>query len=403
MNYRNYKVHDATTNLLTTSISNSSISITGHLSTTVTNNLSAVPVNLLNTPNSNTATKLILKWNPKTENDTTKLKIDDSSTSTNFQFIKSTIRIMPAEFRSWNYLSLLVTPEDAASSEQKTNQKPLTSNIPLATSTKNKSLVAIFPFELEEITLVPLFSRATLDTKPITTMYTDAKVNGQYIKLILDSESAGSIITKQLMDQLGHRVDRAASARIITANRATKTPIGEIDNFPFEVNGITVLIKVLVIEATQYQALIGNNWLTKTNAILDWMTQELALSKNTMCGHFKMTTTTTPLIEFKEKKEKPIWEAYQVLWANKDHNKLLPILLWHDQEKKKQKEIKLTWNTNNNWEINENQKKIKNWEWEENKNGKGKGRKVTTHSHLCSIYPLITTTNQLLSTKACMH
>ncbi|KAG9303712.1 hypothetical protein G9A89_018609 [Geosiphon pyriformis] len=97
--------------------------------------------------------------------------------------------------------------KDAAFSKQKTNQKPLTYNIPPTASTKDESLAAIFPFELEEITLVLLFSRAALDTKPITMMYTDAKVDGQYIKLILDSRSAGSIITKQLMDQLSHQVD----------------------------------------------------------------------------------------------------------------------------------------------------------------------------------------------------
>ncbi|KAG9294581.1 hypothetical protein G9A89_008060 [Geosiphon pyriformis] len=135
--------------------------------------------------------------------------------------------------------------------------------------TKNKSLAAIFLFELEETINPPLFSAATLKEKPITTMYTDAKVDSHSIKLILDSGSAGSIITRQLMDQLGHRVDCAASARIIIANKVTKTPIGEIDNFPIEVNGIIVLIKVLVMEATQYQALVGNDWLSKTNATLD--------------------------------------------------------------------------------------------------------------------------------------
>ncbi|KAG9305815.1 hypothetical protein G9A89_001104 [Geosiphon pyriformis] len=100
-------------------------------------------------------------------------------------------------------------------------------------------------------------------------MYTNVKVNGHSIKLILNSGSAGSIITRQLMNQLGCRVDHAVSARIITADGATKTPIGEIDDLSIEVNGIIVPIKVLVMEATQYQALIGNNWLSKTNATLD--------------------------------------------------------------------------------------------------------------------------------------
>ncbi|KAG9287703.1 hypothetical protein G9A89_004106 [Geosiphon pyriformis] len=159
----------------------------------------------------------------------------------------------PQNPNSQNYLSLLVTPEDASTNNPAFIQKqPLTSNIPPTTITEDESLSAIFPFEFEETAAMPLFSGATLEAKPITVMYTDTKVEGQSIKLILDSGSADSIITRQLMDQLGCQVDQAASARIITADEVTKTPISKIDNFPFEVNGIMTLIKVLVIKATQY-------------------------------------------------------------------------------------------------------------------------------------------------------
>ncbi|KAG9306210.1 hypothetical protein G9A89_016114 [Geosiphon pyriformis] len=134
-------------------------------------------------------------------------------------------------------------------------QQPSTNNIPPAIITENELLDVIFPFELEKLSDVPLFSEAAFEEKPITAMYTDAKVDDHSIKLILDS---------------GCRVNCAASTRIITANGMTKTPIGEIDNFPIKVNGIVVPIKILVMEATQYQALIENDWLSKTNATLDW-------------------------------------------------------------------------------------------------------------------------------------
>ncbi|KAG9299517.1 hypothetical protein G9A89_020688 [Geosiphon pyriformis] len=97
-----------------------------------------------------------------------------------------------------------------------------------------------------------LFSGAALEEKLITTIYTDTKVDGHSIKLILDSGLAGSIITRQLIDQLGHRINRAVSARIITADGVTKTLISEINNPPIEINSIIVPIKVLVMEATQY-------------------------------------------------------------------------------------------------------------------------------------------------------
>ncbi|KAG9290612.1 hypothetical protein G9A89_011575 [Geosiphon pyriformis] len=138
---------------------------------------------------------------------------------------------MTAEFRNW---------------------KSLTSNIPPATITEDESLAVIFSFEIEESLAISLFSRAVFKEKPITAIYTNTKVDGHTIKLIFNSGSADSIITQQLMDQLGHQVDCAASARIITANGMTKTSIDEIDNFLFEINGIITLIKVLVMETMQY-------------------------------------------------------------------------------------------------------------------------------------------------------
>ncbi|KAG9286791.1 hypothetical protein G9A89_012341 [Geosiphon pyriformis] len=228
-----------TATLSSTSISSTNLSTdnTDNLLAAVTTHLSAaVSGNLLAPTNSNTATELTSKQNPKAKINPTKLEIVN----------------------------------DAQPNNPETNQQPtLTSNIPPATITENESLDTIFLFKLEEPSTTPLFNGATLKEKPIMAIYTDAKVDGHSIKLILNSRSAGSIITKQLIDQLSYQVDCAASARIITTNGTTKTPIGEINNFPIEVNSIMVPIKVLVMEATQYQALIGNNWLSKTNVLFD--------------------------------------------------------------------------------------------------------------------------------------
>ncbi|KAG9298024.1 hypothetical protein G9A89_018852 [Geosiphon pyriformis] len=176
----------------------------------------------------------------------------------------------------------------------------LTNNISPVMVTENKSLTAIFFFELEETINPPLFSGAALEKKPITVMYTDVKVDGHFIKLILDSGSAGSIITRQFMDQLDCRVDCTASARIITANEMTKTSIGEIDDFPIEVNSIIVPIKVLVIEAIQYQPLIGTPKSSNLARIVDTH------------GYQPHVATSSPslrhqhhAIKFKEKKVKP--------------------------------------------------------------------------------------------------
>ncbi|KAG9305978.1 hypothetical protein G9A89_009302 [Geosiphon pyriformis] len=207
---------------------------------------------------------------------------------------------------------LLITPEDALSNNQKTNHnQTLTNNILPAIVIENKSLTAIFLFKIEELSEISLFSGAALKKKPITVMYTNAKIDDHIIKLILDSGSAGSIITKQLMNQL--------------ANRTTKTPFGEIDNLLIKVNGIIILIK-----------------LSKINATFDWTIQKLQLISTTY-GYFKPKT-------------------YQVFWANKNHNELPPILTWDNNRKRKQKE-KLIWNTDQTlWNNSDYNKLPPDWE-----------------------------------------
>ncbi|KAG9301836.1 hypothetical protein G9A89_004515 [Geosiphon pyriformis] len=317
--------NDAAANLSSTSISDPSLSIvaTSNISTAAICNISTTA--------------------------TTKLEIGDGCPPTDSQFFQYTIRIVFSEFR----YRLLVTPEDATPSNPETNSiQKLTSNILLTTVTNNKLLMAIFSFDLEEIIEILLFSGAAFKEKPITVMYTDAKINGHAIKLILDSGSAGSIITKQLMDQL--------------ANGVTKTPIGEIDNLLIKINSITVPIKVLVMEAIQYQALIGNDWLSKTNAVFDWMTQELQLSQNsqhtwapTVCGGSKETNMESVSdkddYEKGKQKKKHIWETTIGTWIDDNQNKLPPTLSWEEKRKGKEREdnipeeTKSTKNTTSGW------------------------------------------------------
>ncbi|KAG9306882.1 hypothetical protein G9A89_002551 [Geosiphon pyriformis] len=310
---------DTVISLSVFSISTSDLSAaaTSNISTTATNNLST-------STDPNTTPKLTTQQNPKTKNNSTELEISNGSLSTNPQFFTATIWITPAEF---GYQS---TPEpefpELFKSPAFTQKQPFTSNIPPATITEDKSLAAIFLFEFEETAATPLFSGAALKAKPITAMYTDAKVEGQSIKLILDSSSAGSIITRQIMDQLDHQVDRAASARIITADRVTKTPIGEIDNFPFEVNGIITPIKVL-----------GQ--------------------------HIHVPAM-----------------SYQVLWADEEHNELLLIFFWDNSNKgkKKQKE-ELIWETDDlTWTDNDESELTSSWKWEEDNKNKGKEKEKKT-------------------------
>ncbi|KAG9307007.1 hypothetical protein G9A89_003058 [Geosiphon pyriformis] len=108
--------------------------------------------------------------------------------------------------------------------------KQTKSNIPPATITEDTTLTAIFLFDIDNLNTHSLFSGAAINQdKPITDLYTDARVGRINIKLILNSRSA---------------VDHAATTWIIMADGNTKTPIRKINNFLFKINGIQIPTKV---------------------------------------------------------------------------------------------------------------------------------------------------------------
>ncbi|KAG9307626.1 hypothetical protein G9A89_023191 [Geosiphon pyriformis] len=156
----------------------------------------------------------------------------------------------------------------AAAQQQNFSYTPTT--IPPARIAENTNLLDIFSFEFEANKSPFLLSNAAAnEQKAIMAMYTEAEIKGKTICLILESRSAGSIITYQLMQQLKKNVNQPAQTVIVIANGMKKTPIGEIDNFSFTLDGITISVKVLVMDAPQYQALVRNDWLQKANANLN--------------------------------------------------------------------------------------------------------------------------------------
>ncbi|KAG9298669.1 hypothetical protein G9A89_012737 [Geosiphon pyriformis] len=154
-----------------------------------------------------------------------------------------------------------VPSEDRAAAQQQ-NPSHNHTTIPPAQIAENANLSDIFLFKFEAKESPFLLSNAAANKqKTITAMYIEEEVERKTIRLILDSGSTGSIIIYQLMQQLKKNVDRPAQTVIVTADGMKKTPVEKIDNFPFTLDGITIPIKVLVMYAPQYQALVRNDWL----------------------------------------------------------------------------------------------------------------------------------------------
>ncbi|KAG9302035.1 hypothetical protein G9A89_021079 [Geosiphon pyriformis] len=179
--------------------------------------------------------------------------------------------------------------------------------------TQNANLSDKFPFEFETNESLFLLSNAAANKqRAITAMYTKAT----------------------LMQQLQKTVDRPAQTVIVTADDIKKIPVRKIDNFLFTINGITIPVKVLVMNAPQYQALVENDWLLKANANLDWETQELKILYQgqytivpAICGTFNKQSEKAPVFEFEEEKEMPLTKTYMALgstsnWAERTEQKI---------------------------------------------------------------------------------
>ncbi|KAG9284802.1 hypothetical protein G9A89_003725 [Geosiphon pyriformis] len=169
----------------------------------------------------------------------------------------------------------------------------------------------IFPFEFEANESPFLLSNAAVNKqKAITAMYTEITVEGKPIHLILDSRSAGN---------------RPAQTVIVTADDIKKTPVREIDDFLFTIDEITIPVKVFIMDASQYQALVRNDWLLKANANLNWKTQELKISYQEQ--YTIVPATCAPVFEFEEEKEMPLTETYMALgspsnWAEETEQEI---------------------------------------------------------------------------------
>ncbi|KAG9300238.1 hypothetical protein G9A89_011311 [Geosiphon pyriformis] len=178
---------------------------------------------------------------------------------------------------------------------------------------QNANLLDIFSFKFKANESPFLLSNtAANEQKAITAMYTEAT----------------------LIQHLQRTVDRPAQTVIVTADSMKKTPVKKIDNFLFTIDKITIPVKVLVIDAPQYQALVRNYWLLKANANLNWETQELKISYQEQytivpvtCGTFNKQLEKASVFEFEEKKEMLLTETYMAFkstsnWAEETEQEI---------------------------------------------------------------------------------
>src|SRR5581483_4627092 len=67
---------------------------------------------------------------------------------------------------------------------------------------------------------------------------------------------------------------------LMDVNREKRRFLGKVKDLPINIKGITIPIDVDVSEATTYTVIVRNDWLTKTNGIIDFNYEIMELYYN---------------------------------------------------------------------------------------------------------------------------
>ena len=114
------------------------------------------------------------------------------------------------------------------------------------------------------------YSNPSITSEAVEAIYCYAAVDGKPIYLILDSGSAGSVMSKSFLQQLGRKIESASTITMINIQGGRSRPLGRVSNIPIQINGIEIPMDVDITESKDYYIVAGNDWLSKCQAQLHW-------------------------------------------------------------------------------------------------------------------------------------
>ena len=116
--------------------------------------------------------------------------------------------------------------------------------------------------------------------KAVEAVYCSATVDNKPIYLILDSGSAGSVMSKAFLQQLGRKIESASMITMINIQGGRSRPLGWVTNIPLQLDNVEIPISVDITESTDYYIVAGNDWLSKCRGRLYWDCQKFTFYWN---------------------------------------------------------------------------------------------------------------------------
>jgi hypothetical protein len=113
--------------------------------------------------------------------------------------------------------------------------------------------------------------------KKRTSAYITAVINGRKIDVIMDTGAGFNLITKGLADELNMDLNRPVSTPMRVTDGHKSVPLGELDDILLTIGPVTIPFNAVVTAATTYQVILGNEWIDKVQANIDFKTKKLKM------------------------------------------------------------------------------------------------------------------------------
>ncbi|GBC47626.2 hypothetical protein GLOIN_2v1869520 [Rhizophagus irregularis DAOM 181602=DAOM 197198] len=143
-------------------------------------------------------------------------------------------------------------------------------------------------------------------------LYCEASIKHIRFPLIVDSGSAGSIISLSLLKDLDMEITKASKTIMVNVNGERRRPLGAVTDIPLKIHECIIPVDAIVTDANSYSAIVRNDWLRKTKAVLDynnnrmtikWKDQVLEVTTECREMPHHITSIEIPNIEAEEEVE----------------------------------------------------------------------------------------------------
>ena len=111
-----------------------------------------------------------------------------------------------------------------------------------------------------------------------TSAYTTCQVEDRMFAAIVDTGAGYCFMAKKAADLLGWNQYKPTKLVFVTTDGKKCTPLGRIADVPIRFGGATVSTDVIITKATNYDLILGNDWLETAQAKIDIAAQKMTIN-----------------------------------------------------------------------------------------------------------------------------